>query len=639
MIAYDDRDLTMTTTLSRLENPHARAVPRTPGEDFVRIRFAGDSGDGMQLTGTQFAAAAAEFGNDFATFPDFPAEIRAPIGTTYGVSAYSINIGQTEIQTYGDAVDLLVAMNPAALKVSLADLRDGGTILLDSGTFTDRNLAKAGYQDDPRTDDSLARFKIIELDISKLTLTSVKPFELSLKAALRCKNMWTLGLVLWMFGRDISVVTTWLESRFRKDKQVRESNLTALKAGHVFGETAEMPTPVERFDIPAAPTNPGLYRTVTGSETLAWGLYAGARLRGLKIMLGSYPITPASPLLHSLSRFKDKGVVTFQAEDEIGAICAAIGASYAGALGITTSSGPGIALKTEAIGLAISTELPLVIINVQRGGPSTGLPTKTEQADLNQAVYGRNGDAPVPVIAAASPADCFERAIEAIEIATRFMTPVILLSDGYIANAAEPWEIPDLNDPAYAENPVQFQTESDGFHPYLRDPATGARPWAVPGTPGLEHRIGGLEKDFNSGNVSYDRDNHQRMTDARVGKIAGIADFLPEQTVEIGNDHGRLAVLTWGSPYSAARVAVRRARGDGHDISLIQLRHIWPLPRNLTALLSQFDHLLLPEMNTGQLASLLRAETGIEPVSLTKVTGQPFQVSEIQNRIRQLLEA
>jgi 2-oxoglutarate ferredoxin oxidoreductase subunit alpha len=639
MIAYDDRDLTMTTTLSRLENPHARAVPRAPGEDFVRIRFAGDSGDGMQLTGTQFAAAAAEFGNDFATFPDFPAEIRAPIGTTYGVSAYSINIGQTEIQTYGDAVDLLVAMNPAALKVSLADLRDGGTILLDSGTFTDRNLAKAGYQEDPRTDDSLARFKIIELDISKLTLTSVKPFELSLKAALRCKNMWTLGLVLWMFGRDISVVTTWLESRFRKDEQVRESNLTALKAGHVFGETAEMPTPVERFDIPAAPTNPGLYRTVTGSETLAWGLYAGARLRGLKIMLGSYPITPASPLLHSLSRFKDKGVVTFQAEDEIGAICAAIGASYAGALGITTSSGPGIALKTEAIGLAISTELPLVIINVQRGGPSTGLPTKTEQADLNQAVYGRNGDAPVPVIAAASPADCFERAIEAIEIATRFMTPVILLSDGYIANAAEPWEIPDLNDPAYAENPVQFQTESDGFHPYLRDPATGARPWAVPGTPGLEHRIGGLEKDFNSGNVSYDRDNHQRMTDARVGKIAGIADFLPEQTVEIGNDHGRLAVLTWGSPYSAARVAVRRARGDGHDISLIQLRHIWPLPRNLTALLSQFDHLLLPEMNTGQLASLLRAETGIEPVSLTKVTGQPFQVSEIQNRIRQLLEA
>ena len=561
MIAYDDRVLTMTTTLSRLENPHARAVPRTPGEDFVRIRFAGDSGDGMQLTGTQFAAAAAEFGNDFATFPDFPAEIRAPIGTTYGVSAYSINIGQTEIQTYGDAVDLLVAMNPAALKVSLADLRDGGTILLDSGTFTDRNLAKAGYQDDPRTDDSLARFKIIELDISKLTLTSVKPFELSLKAALRCKNMWTLGLVLWMFGRDISVVTTWLESRFRKDKQVRESNLTALKAGHVFGETAEMPTPVERFDIPAAPTNPGLYRTVTGSETLAWGLYAGARLRGLKIMLGSYPITPASPLLHSLSRFKDKGVVTFQAEDEIGAICAAIGASYAGALGITTSSGPGIALKTEAIGLAISTELPLVIINVQRGGPSTDLPTKTEQADLNQAVYGRNGDAPVPVIAAASPADCFERAIEAIEIATRFMTPVILLSDGYIANAAEPWEIPDLNGPAYAENPVQFQTESDGFHPYLRDPATGARPWAVPGTPGLEHRIGGLEKDFNSGNVSYDRDNHQRMTDARVGKIAGIADFLPEQTVEIGNDHGSLAVLTWGSPYSAARVAVRRARG------------------------------------------------------------------------------
>ena len=339
-----------------------------------------------------------------------------------------------------------------------ADLRDGGTILLDSGTFTDRNLAKAGYQTDPRTDDSLARFKIIELDISKLTLASVKAFDLSLKAALRCKNMWTLGLVLWMFGRDVAVVTGWLESRFRKDEQVRESNLTALKAGHVFGETAEMPTPVERFDIPAAPTNPGLYRTVTGSETLAWGLYAGARLRGLKLMLGSYPITPASPLLHSLSRFKDKGVITFQAEDEIAAICAAIGASYAGAIGITTSSGPGIALKTEAMGLAISTELPLVIVNVQRGGPSTGLPTKTEQADLNQAVFGRNGDAPLPVIAAASPADCFDRAIEAIDIATRFMTPVILLSDGYIANAAEPWEIPDLQDPTYAEKPVQFRT-------------------------------------------------------------------------------------------------------------------------------------------------------------------------------------
>ena len=629
----------MTTAISRLENPHARAVPRTPGEDFVRIRFAGDSGDGMQLTGTQFAAAAAEFGNDFATFPDFPAEIRAPIGTTYGVSAYSINIGQTEIQTYGDAIDLLVAMNPAALKVSLADLRDGGTILLDSGTFTDRNLAKAGYQTDPRTDDSLGRFKIIELDISKLTLASVKAFDLSLKAALRCKNMWTLGLVLWMFGRDVAVVTGWLESRFRKDEQVRESNLTALKAGHVFGETAEMPTPVERFDIPAAPTNPGLYRTVTGSETLAWGLYAGARLRGLKLMLGSYPITPASPLLHSLSRFKDKGVITFQAEDEIAAICAAIGASYAGAIGITTSSGPGIALKTEAMGLAISTELPLVIVNVQRGGPSTGLPTKTEQADLNQAVFGRNGDAPLPVIAAASPADCFDRAIEAIDIATRFMTPVILLSDGYIANAAEPWEIPDLQDPTYAEKPVQFRTESTDFHPYLRDPQTGARPWAVPGTPGLEHRIGGLEKDFNSGNVSYDRDNHQKMTDARVGKIAGIADYLPEQRVEIGADSGKLAVLTWGSPYSAARVAVRRARAEGQDVSLIQLRHIWPMPRNLAALLGQFEHILLPEMNTGQLAGLLRAEAGITPVALTKTTGQPFQVREIQDRISELLEA
>lgn len=630
----------MTTAVSEAaKDSLVGPVSRAPGEDFVRIRFAGDSGDGMQLTGTQFAAAAAEFGNDFATFPDYPAEIRAPVGTTYGVSAYSINIGRTEVKTYGDQVDLLIAMNPAALKVALTDLRDGGAILLDSGTFTARNLSKAGYTDDPRGDGSLARFKVTEIDLSALTLAAVKPFDLSLKAALRCKNMWTLGLVLWLFDRETATVARWVENRFKAAETVREANLAALKAGHAYGETTEMPTPVTRYSIPAAPVEDGLYRTVTGSETLAWGLYAGARLRDLRLMFASYPITPASPLLHSLSRFKDKGVVTFQAEDEIAAICAAIGAAYAGGLGVTSSSGPGIALKTEAMGLAISTELPLVIVNVQRGGPSTGLPTKTEQADLNQAVYGRNGDAPLPVLAAASPADCFDRAIEAVDLATRFMTPVMLLSDGYIANAAEPWKIPDMAAPAYAPRPVHFHADPDGFQPFQRDPRTGARPWAVPGTPGLEHRIGGLEKDFNSGNVSYDRDNHQLMTDARVGKIAGIADHLPPQTIEIGPDRGKVAVLTWGSPYGPARVAVRRALADGRSVAHIQLRHIWPLPRNLADLLASFDHVLLPEMNTGQLADLLSAQLGLAPVRLNKVTGQPFQVREIAARIDDLLDA
>ncbi|HSM19194.1 MAG TPA: 2-oxoacid:acceptor oxidoreductase subunit alpha, partial [Hyphomicrobiales bacterium] len=483
-------------------------VSMTPEVDFVRIRFAGDSGDGIQLTGTRLAASTAHFGNDFATFPDFPAEIRAPLGTTYGVSAYSINIGQTEVLTAGDNPDVLVALNPAALKVNVGDVREAGLVIADEGAFNEKNLRKAGYATNPLDDGTLARFRILRLDISRHTLNAVSGQGLAQKDSLRCKNMWTLGLVLWMFGRDVAQVESWLTKKFSASPEIMNANLAALRAGHAFGETAELGESIRRFDIPAAPADPGTYRTVTGSETLAWGLYAGARLAGLDLFYGSYPITPASPMLHALSRMKRHGVVTFQAEDEIAAVCAAIGASYGGAIGVTTSSGPGIALKMEGVGLAISAELPLVVVNVQRGGPSTGLPTKTEQADLMQAIFGRNGDTQLPVVAAATPGDCFACAIEAVRLAVTHMTPVMLLSDGYIANAAEPWKLPGKDE--FEPFPAKFRTDPEGFHPYLRDPATLARPWVRPGTPGLQHRIGGLEKDFDSGNISYDPKNHQR---------------------------------------------------------------------------------------------------------------------------------
>ncbi|PCJ60176.1 MAG: 2-oxoglutarate ferredoxin oxidoreductase subunit alpha [Rhodospirillaceae bacterium] len=610
-------------------------APRQELETAV-VRFAGDSGDGMQLTGGQFTMTAALAENDLATFPDFPAEIRAPVGTTYGVSAFQINFGGRRIKTAGDAPDVLVAMNPAALKVNLKDLKKGGMVILDAGSFTARNLQKAGCENNPLEDETLTPYRPIKIDISKLTLESVKAFGLSKKDALRCKNLWTLGLVYWMYGRDRSATVTWLKKKFAARPELAQANIAAMDAGHIFGETAEMPAEIGGFTIQKASIQPGLYRTITGSEALAWGLVAGSELADLKMMFASYPITPASGILHNLAKLKAYGVVTFQAEDEIAAVCAAIGASYAGSLGVTSSSGPGMALKMEAIGLAISVELPLVIVNSQRAGPSTGLPTKTEQSDLFQAVWGRNGDSPLAVIASRSPSDCFNAAIEAVRIATKYMTPVILLTDGYIANASEPWRIPDAS--SFQPMPVTFRTDPEGFQPFLRDEATLARAWAVPGTPGLEHRIGGIEKDSASGHISYDPANHQKMTDTRNAKIQGIARDIPAQTVELGPTKGRLAVVGWGSTYGPIDRAVSNLLEEGLEVSHIHLRHIWPLPANLKELLEGFDCVLVAEMNTGQLRTLLRSEYLLPVEGLNKISGQPFKIAEIEAAIRSRLE-
>ena len=601
------------------------------------VRFAGDSGDGMQLTGGQFTLVTALAGNDLATFPDFPAEIRAPVGTTFGVSAFQINFGARTIKTSGDSVDLLVAMNPAALKVELVDVKPGGLLLLDSGTFNDRNLAKAGFQSDPRQDGSLDDFRVIEVDISQLTLEAAKDSGLNKKEALRCKNIWALGLVYWMFDRDRRPTIDWLRQKFAKRPEIATANIAALNAGHAFGETAELGSDSAAFSIPRAQIAPGLYRNVTGQEALAWGLVAGAESAGLALTFCSYPITPASGLLHNLARLKDFGVVTFQAEDEIAAISAAIGASYAGTLGATSSSGPGIALKGEAMGLAIAAELPLVIVNSQRAGPSTGMPTKTEQSDLFQAVYGRNADSPLAVLAARSPSDCFEVAMEAVRLAVRYMTPVILLSDGYIANASEPWAVPDAD--SLPRFPVTQRTDAKDFQPFERDRTTLARPWVVPGTPGMEHRIGGLEKADGSGHISYDPANHQRMTDLRTAKIDGIADDIPLQVVEQGSENAPLALVGWGSTYGPISRAVANLRAEGLDVAHIHLRHLWPLPRNLDDLLQGFGRLLVPEMNNGQLLTLLRSRTLLPAEGLNKVSGKPFRITEIEAAVRAALES
>jgi len=600
------------------------------------VRFAGDSGDGMQLTGGRFTIATALAGSDLATFPDFPAEIRAPTGTTYGVSAFQINFGGRVIKTSGDKVDVLLAMNPAALKVNLSDMREGGLMILDAGAFSDKNLRKAGYQADPRSDGSLAGYRVVQVDMSQQTLEAVRASGLSKKDALRCKNMWALGLTYWMFDRDRASTSDWLRAKFAARPDVAAANVAALDAGHAFGETAEMSAELGAFSVPAAEIAPGLYRNVTGSEALAYGLVTGAHYADLSVMFCSYPITPASTLLHLLARLKQYGVTTFQAEDEIAAVCAAIGASYAGALGVTSSSGPGVALKTEGLGLAIAVELPLVVIDAQRAGPSTGMPTKTEQSDLYQAVYGRNADSPLVVLAAASPADCFETAIEAVRLASKYMTPVILLTDGYIANAAEPWRVPEID--TRPRFPVRFHSDPEGFQPFQRDPETLARPWTVPGTPGLAHRIGGLEKAADSGDISYDPQNHQRMTRLRHDKIAGIARDIPAQAADQGAETGRLAVVGWGSTYGPISRAVGNLRDQGLDVSHIHLRHIWPLPANLGELLAGYDHILVPEMNGGQLVTLLRAEFLLPAESLSKVTGKPFMIAEIEAAIRGRLE-
>ncbi len=600
-------------------------------QDAVVVRFAGDSGDGMQLTGGQFTLSTALAGNDLATFPDFPAEIRAPQGTLFGVSAFQINFGAREVDTAGDQPDVLVAMNPAALKVNLSALKPGGLVIIDTGEFTKRNLDKAKYDVSPLEDDTLAKFDVLKLDISAMTVEAVKPFGLGNKDALRCKNMWTLGLALWMFDRERKPLQDWLRAKFKTKPDIADANIAALDAGHAYGETAELSGPLKQVHLDPVPTAPGLYRTVTGAEAVSLGLVAGARLLRLPMFFGGYPITPASAILHHLAKLKEFNVTTFQAEDEIAAICAAIGASYAGSLGVTSSSGPGIALKGEAMGLGIMTELPLVIVNSQRGGPSTGLPTKTEQSDLYQAVYGRNGDAPIPVIAARSPSDAFECAIEACRIAVQYMTPVILLTDGYIANASEPWMVPDPE--SYERFPAQFLTEkNDGENllPYKRD-EKGARPWIKPGTPGLMHRIGGIEKAVDTGHIDYSPDNHQAMTDARMNKIANIA--VADQEIELGEKGGKLAVVGWGSTYGPIYQAVTRARRAGVDVSHIHVRNIWPMPANLGELLKSFDYVLVPEMNTGQFKTLLRDQFLVDAQPLTKTSGQPFAIGELEEAI------
>ncbi len=612
------------------------ALPRDAGAaspEAVVVRFAGDSGDGMQLTGGQFTLSTALAGNDLATFPDFPAEIRAPQGTLFGVSAFQINFGSTEIDTAGDAPDVLVAMNPAALKVNVGSLKPGGLIIADSGEFNKRNLEKAKYTVNPLEDGSLEKWQLLAFDISALTLEAVKPFGLGNKEALRCKNMWTLGLALWMFDRDRQPLIDWLNQKFAKNKVLADANIAALNAGHAYGETAEIAGPLKQYHVEPVKSEPGLYRTVTGAEAISYGLVAGAQLAGLPMFFGGYPITPASAILHNLAKLKEFGVTTFQAEDEIAAICSAIGASYAGQLGVTSSSGPGIALKGEAMGLAIMTELPLVIVNSQRGGPSTGLPTKTEQSDLYQAVYGRNGDAPMPVIAARSASDCFECAIEACRIAVEYMTPVMLLTDGYIANAAEPWKVPSPE--ALAPFPAKFLTEKNGedrLLPYKRD-GRGVRPWVKPGTPGLMHRIGGIEKAVGTGDLDYSPAVHQIQTDARKGKVDGVAKSIPAQTVELGETTGKLAVVGWGSTFGPIHQAVRRARRKGQDVAHIHVRHIWPLPENLGDLLRGYERVLVPEMNTGQFKTVLRDQFLVDAKPLNKTSGQPFTIAELEAAI------
>lgn len=614
-----------------MNSPINTDVKRLTG---ATVRFAGDSGDGMQITGSQFTASTALAGNDLATFPDFPAEIRAPAGTTYGVSGFQIHFASSDVFTPGDSPDVLVAMNPAALKTNLKDLQSGGLLIVNTGAFSSLNLKKAGYDANPLEDDTLTGYEVIRVDITKNTLAAVKETGLSTKEAGRCKNFWTLGLMFWIYGRELEPTAEWLRKKFQKLPSVAEANILALKAGHAYGETAEIAH--FRYEVAAAPTQPGTYRNIGGNVATAWGLVAAAELSGVPLVMGAYPITPASDVLHELSRHKGFGVTTIQAEDEIAAVCAALGASYAGSIGVTATSGPGMALKGEAIGLAVTTELPLVIVNIQRGGPSTGLPTKTEQADLLQAMYGRNGEAPVAVIAAQSPGDCFYMAIEAVRLATKYMSPVILLTDGYLANGAEPWKIPDV-----AELPpldIKFRTDPEGFHPFLRDENL-ARPWAVPGTPGLRHRIGGLEKDFNSGHISYDPQNHEKMSLVRAEKIAGMANDIPEQHIEEGVDAGKLLVLGWGSTYGSIRQAVRNARARGLDVSHAHVRYLNPFPRNLKQLLARFDRVLVPELNLGQLSRLLRSELDVSTSSFTKIQGQPFRIAELEHRISLELES
>ncbi len=616
----------------------ATEEPQT-AEKFERltIRFAGDSGDGMQLAGGRFTDASALFGNDLATLPSFPAEIRAPAGTLPGVSSFQVQIADFDILTAGDAPDCLVAMNPAALKKNLKDLRDGGTLLINTDAFDERNLAKAGFESNPLTDGTLKGYRVIEVQMDELTTLAVKDTGVSGRDVLRSKNFFALGLMAWLFHRPLEPTLDWIQKKFSRSPEVAAANTAAFKAGYNYGETTEA-TKVT-FEVKPASLPPGTYTNITGNTALAWGLIAASKKSGLPLFYGTYPITPASDILHELSRHKHFGVRTLQAEDEIAGIGSTIGAAFAGNLAVTGSSGPGIALKSEGISLAFMLELPLIVINVQRGGPSTGLPTKPEQSDLLFSLYGRHGESPIPVLAAASASDAFFMAIEAARIAIKYMTPVLLLSDNYVANGSEPWLLPDLD--SIPEIEVAFAKHPNGpdgkFLPYMRDVDTFARPWAIPGTPGLEHRVGGLEKEAISGDVSYDPSNHQLMTDTRAWKVANIANDIPKVEVE-GDEDAEIVVLGWGSTYGANRAAARRARLEGKKVATVHLRYLNPLPLNLGEVLRRYPKILIPELNTGQLLKVIRSEYLLDATGLNKVAGEPFKVAEIAAKILEMLK-
>lgn len=604
----------------------------------VVILFAGDSGDGIQLTGAQFTSNAALYGNDISTFPNFPAEIRAPQGTLPGVSGFQLRFGSIEIYTPGDICDVLVVMNAAALKANLKQLKIGGTIIVNSDGFNPQNLKLAKYPDgvNPLKDGSLNNYRVIEIDVTKLTRTCLDGSGLGTKEIDRSKNMFVLGFILWTYNRTLESSLAYINEQFKKRPELIESNTKVLKAGYAYGDTTE--TSITRYEVKPATLPKGTYRSITGNQAVALGLIAAANKSNLQLFYGTYPITPASDILHELSKHKNFGVKTFQAEDEIAAITSAIGASFGGNLGVTASSGPGIALKTEAMGLALMLEIPLVIVNIQRGGPSTGLPTKTEQADLLQAVYGRNGEAPIPVLSASTPQECFDMAFEACRIAIEHMTPVIFLSDGYIANGSEPWRFPQTKDLKSIEVKYATNTLSEGekFLPYKRNEKL-VRPWAIPGTPGLEHRIGGIEKENETGNVSYDPANHEFMVKMRAARIEKIADYIPLQTIDNGHDSGDVLILGWGSTYGAIKTAVKNLNEQGKKVSHAHLRYIHPLPKNLGDVLKRFKKVLIPEMNNGQLIKIIRDKFLIDAQGLNKIQGMPFTTSEIEEKIKSIL--
>ncbi len=618
---------TLTQTPPVERRKHQREVL-----DRAVVRFCGDSGDGMQITGSQFTNTAALYGNDLATFPDFPAEIRAPAGTLPGVSGFQVHFSSTDVFTPGDAVDALVAMNPAALKMNVADLKPNGILIVNVDNFKEGDLKKAQMTSNPLEDHTLDAYRLFSVDLTKLTRAALQDLGLDAKSMDRCKNFFALGMCYWLYNRPMDATFRWLDDKFGKKPILAEANKLAMKAGYSYCEATEAFQ--ISYEIPPAQLSPGTYRNISGNTALALGFVAASQQAGIPLFLGSYPITPASDILHELSMYKDFGVMTFQAEDEIAAVTSAIGAAYGGSLAITTTSGPGMALKTEAMGLAVATELPLVVCDIQRGGPSTGLPTKTEQADLLQALFGRNSEAPIPVLAAATPGDCFWIALEASRIALKYMVPVIVLSDGYLANGAEPWRIPQVED--LPKFPVRFETQAEGFLPYKRDPETLSRPWAVPGTPGLEHRIGGLEKQDVTGNVNYEPLNHEKMCRLRAAKVAAIVQDVPD-VVPAGDSSGDLLIVAWGSTSGAITAALNVQRAKGRKIGHVHLRHLNPLPKNLGETMQRYKKVLVPEMNLGQLVWVLRAKYLVDAVGYSKIQGKPFKQSEIEAKIEEML--